>query len=726
MSYFALLWKARTIEKYRLNYEQEKINSIRISNKNIPNQTLSQRWRHFRYDAHKRVSKTFQKWYPEGSSLSNLFLYLNTDYKFPSIVLKSIFGVISGSFLTYLCFMFLVFQLSLTRVHATILSGIIGVLLTLGLAFSSRVRCLIFLLLPHFFSRVGRYTLTCYALVLILTGPATNTLKNLEVLTESMACGQEQVKASVNHVNLLATKPLNALKDSIKMMIGRLKTVYVKLKSTLLKINKLILSVSHVIETGCLWLDSLLTLCNKKLGTPLIKCMTSLRSCIDRRVKTFDFNNTKLCDAEETMQTIVDSNRNYNTICVLTPCANRNVVPVVKKRLNTLMGRVSHMLKMHVHVRHSYYFSNDTSSPSQVAAGLVTELRRRADPLLAWLAWSSCVTSLFLLLIIFRAKNYQHMFETKSRFDNHYITKDIRVLDLKRLREGRETILPLNRRERLKYVTITSFRLMAAEKAYLNRSVVSMAVTTFKLLIHVVADYSLYWVLATILFYGKLQTPIQLDLPNAGVQWSLPRWAPVSCLPKPRQPDFKRYMQIGVLILLLWLFAMLEPYGLRLRHVIMSHYQPERAKVRATWLYNNILRDQSFMKFARRKLHRSYKYRTGERLTFRRWLNDHIPCIWLRSFLGVSPNQPHCLLCGTIDHKRRPDTQLIRLDSDDWDKTVLNRARNAYKVYFFQVVKLLTAQDAFAIHVSGDIGELCTICPRSRRLWDLSDVSLEK
>lgn len=46
------------------------------------------------------------------------------------------------------------------------------------------------LLIPQCFSRVGRYTITCYALVLILTGPATNTLKNSEVLSESMACGQ--------------------------------------------------------------------------------------------------------------------------------------------------------------------------------------------------------------------------------------------------------------------------------------------------------------------------------------------------------------------------------------------------------------------------------------------------------------------------------------------------------------------------------------------------------
>lgn len=46
------------------------------------------------------------------------------------------------------------------------------------------------------------------------------------------------------------------------------------------------------------------------------------------------------------------------------------------------------------------------------------------------------------------------MFETRSRFDNRFITKEFRELDLKRLREGRETTLPLNTRERAKYVTV--------------------------------------------------------------------------------------------------------------------------------------------------------------------------------------------------------------------------------------------------------------------------------
>lgn len=46
------------------------------------------------------------------------------------------------------------------------------------------------------------------------------------------------------------------------------------------------------------------------------------------------------------------------------------------------------------------------------------------------------------------------MYATRSRFDNRYITKEFRELDLKRLREGRETVLPLSRRERAKYVTV--------------------------------------------------------------------------------------------------------------------------------------------------------------------------------------------------------------------------------------------------------------------------------
>lgn len=139
MAYFALLWKARTIENYRQKYEKEKINSIVLGNAQLEH-TLSQRWRCFRFDTKKRIYRLFKKLYPDGSVISNFFLYLMTDQTFPNFLLKSVMGFVGGIILTYLCFMFFVFQLAISLIHATIMSSIIGVLLTLGLAFSYRIR----------------------------------------------------------------------------------------------------------------------------------------------------------------------------------------------------------------------------------------------------------------------------------------------------------------------------------------------------------------------------------------------------------------------------------------------------------------------------------------------------------------------------------------------------------------------------------------------------------
>lgn len=47
------------------------------------------------------------------------------------------------------------------------------------------------------------------------------------------------------------------------------------------------------------------------------------------------------------------------------------------------------------------------------------------------------------------------MFETRSRFDNRYITMELRAIDLKRQKQGRDTVLPLNRREKVKYIYVS-------------------------------------------------------------------------------------------------------------------------------------------------------------------------------------------------------------------------------------------------------------------------------
>ncbi|XP_026734949.1 uncharacterized protein LOC113498907 isoform X3 [Trichoplusia ni] len=723
MAFFALLWKARTIEKYRINYEKEKINSIAMGNTQME-QTLTQRWRHYRTDTQKKISRTFRRWYPEGSGVSNFFYYLTTDQTFPNFLFKSVMGFVGGIILTYLCFMFFVFQLSISLIHATIMSSIIGVLLTLGLAFSYRIRCLVFLLMPQFFSRVGRYTLTCYALVLILTGPATNTLKNSEVLSESMACSQEHIKLSVHQLNDFIKKPYNSMRDSVKLMMDKFNAITLKVKEMLVKFDRLVLSLVSVIQSSFSWLQSVADICNAKLGTPYDRCTNVLQDGISDCKKTLGPEISIICNVAFVAQAACYSVKPFKAFCYATDFMDEAITASVKKKIKNFTEQLRSLFYVEVQIHQSYTYSSNTSrSASQVAAGIVTEIRNRADPLLTWLSWSSCVTSLFLLLIIFRAKYYQHMYETRSRFDNRYITKDLQDLDLKRQRQGRETVLPLNRRERAKYITTTSFRLVASEKVYLNRSAVFMAVTTFKLLIHMVADYSLYWVLMTIRYHGSYQSELMPGLPHSGVHVSgsgfvarlfrsivgtldIPLMAPVPssipCLPDPYPPDFRRYTQIGVLIFLLWFFALFEPYGLRLRHLIMGHYRPERAKARATWLYNHILRTRAgFMKFARRKLHKEYKYSSDASLTFRQWLSDHIPFQCVKCILGLGPKEPHCLLCGATGGYRDPDSELIRCHTPD-------------------------CPGIYCLSCFADIGQLCTICLSPADYGDFSDVSLEK
>lgn len=87
---------------------------------------------------------------------------------------------------------------------------------------------------------------------------------------------------------------------------------------------------------------------------------------------------------------------------------------------------------------------------------------------------------------------------TNPRFDNRYLTDYLRDIDLRRARLDKETVLPLNPRERNKYVPLSSIRLIKAEKMKLTKSAVFMSLISFKLLFQMAIDYSLFWILDVI------------------------------------------------------------------------------------------------------------------------------------------------------------------------------------------------------------------------------------
>lgn len=80
------------------------------------------------------------------------------------------------------------------------------------------------------------------------------------------------------------------------------------------------------------------------------------------------------------------------------------------------------------------------------------------------------------------------------------------------------------------------------------------------------------------------------------------------CLPHPHQPDFPKYAKIGILTVCCWTLLVLEPFGLRLRSLVMQHFYPNRSLERTVWLYHHILRRRmKFSDYARRQASRKLR-----------------------------------------------------------------------------------------------------------------------
>ncbi|XP_043285569.1 uncharacterized protein [Venturia canescens] len=506
---------------------------------------------------------------PKDSWFHKKSVLLRAEGSFENFVVKSVFGFLGGMFLT----------------------------------------CVVFLLLPQIFSKRGRQALMAYAFVLTLTGPAKNTLHNTGVLSESLACGQEQLKEAVQAIIDLVKRPFHALRDALAKVIKSVKVVVEKIKKAILAIKRLILSIP-VFE----WLGSVINMCNKKLGTPFERCERAFDGAVtDCHAKLGPIFGA-VCSLAYIAGAVCYVVKPLDFICMLVSFVADGVANAVGKRIKRFTKHMNAMFYVKLKFSHSFKFeTNKSQTLSDVSTGIVTEIRSRTDRFLTVFDWMSIVTSFFIFITLLRVIYYRQKWLTNERFDNRYLTKDLRQIDLIRAKNDKETVLPLNPRERNKYIPLTSIALIKVEKVQLAKSAVFLGLTTFKLCIHMMADYSLYWVLSTIRYHGRFETKVQrhdsvsvyvsgdgylAELYRSIVRAFTP-YGPevemdtVPCLPDPMPPDLDRYTQIVSLIIFCWIMAIFEPYGLRLRQVVMTYYHPQRAQQRAVWLYNYIIRDSS-------------------------------------------------------------------------------------------------------------------------------------
>ncbi|XP_050305805.1 uncharacterized protein LOC126742959 isoform X2 [Anthonomus grandis grandis] len=721
MAFISLILTAQSLIKLKKALEEEKLESIKASEDVHVKKKF--KFSHIGVDIKETVKNFFKKLFrcSESAPCYKTCYKLGHEGSCENYTLKSILGFFGGVFLTYFCYILFIFQLNVKLTSATWICSFLGCILTVGLAFSSKVRCVVLLTLPQFFSKRGRQAFLAYAFVLALTGPAQNTLNNLGILSESLACGQEQLKQAVRQIIDVIKKPFLAIKEAIKKVIKTVKEVIKKIKEILLKIKRVIMALVRVIKSVFEFIGRIINICNKELGTPFERCSRVFENAIaDCNAKLGPLFNW-LCSLTYIVKAVCYIVKIFDYVCMIVDFISNSVVGVIIKKVKNFVRHIKTMFYVRIKFSHSFKFQTVASkSIKDIAKEIVAEIKDRSKGVVAFFNIMTSASMMFFIWLIFQVAYYRIKYMTSEKFDNIYITHYFREIDQRRAKVGKETVLPLTKKEKTIYVPMSGSSLARSEKRSLKKAATTLATASVKLATHMAADYSLYWILTLISKHARYQSKVQApNLPMAhitgegflakllrsivnafqpvGIQLEIDT---VPCLPIPIPPDLDRYAQIGVTIVLCWILTLLEPYGLRLRNYIMGYYHPIRAKQRTIWLYNHILRSRiSFLLMARRNFRKKFGMKGGsDEVGCKDWLRSRLPCAIFKICLGDAPLT--CMLCGEIYRESKKKQ--------------------------FKKCHTPNCPGLFCLECFADLNNICPICLKPIDYGDIDDIDEEK
>ncbi|XP_066142810.1 DC-STAMP domain-containing protein 2-like [Euwallacea fornicatus] len=670
MAFVNLILTARTLKRQKKALIEEKLEAIKADEEQ--NHRKKFQFRHIGVDLKEAVKRFCKRIVSrgEGSCGYRTCYKLGHEGSCENYVLKSVLGFVAGVILTYFLYIVLIFQLNVELTSATLICSALGCVLTIGLAFSTRVRCIVLLALPQFFSKRGRQALLAYAFVLALAGPTRNIVNNMGILSESLACGQEQLKQAVKQIIDVVKKPFLAIKEAIKKVVKTVKEVVKKIKEILMKIKRIVMSIVRVIKSAFEFLGKIINICNKELGTPFERCTrvfdNAIADCNASLGPLFNW----LCSLSYIVKAVCYIVKIFDYICMMVDFLSNSVVGVIIRKMKTFVRHIKTMFYVKIRFSHSFKYKTVSSkSVTQIAKEIVAEIKDRSRDIVAFFNFMTLASLLFFVYLIFEVAYYRFKYLTSERFDNVYITKYFRDIDQRRAKSNKETVLPLTRMEKTMYVSMRSESLSKTERRNLFKNTIKLMTVCVNLGTHMAADYSLYWMLSLISRHARYQSKVEApNLPMAHVSGEgflamllraiVNAFQPIGlnleidtvpCLPIPIPPDLDRYIQIAITVGICWILTVLEPYGLRFRNYIMGYYHPLRAKQRTIWLYNHILRSRTtFLLLARRKLRRKFGTKSRENeISSKEWLRSQLRCVIFRICLG-DDLQLTCLLCGQV------------------------------------------------------------------------------
>ncbi|KAK6632545.1 hypothetical protein RUM43_013313 [Polyplax serrata] len=481
--------------------------------------------------------------------------------------------------------------------------------------------------LKSFLGFIGRQAVMAYALFLAFTGPAKNTMLNMRTLSDSLDCGQEMVKGTLTQVTEIIETPLKSARGTFQRMERALKESTGIVHSFTMETKKIITGIASWVRLGANWMDNVVAQSNRIIGTPFQRCLRGFEDAV-KECKAKMFVMDSMCHIVHVFRFLCHAVKGLDFMLRCNDGIAYDLIVSVHENLMLLSEAVMDSLRITLEFSSPCDIKRvDVKLVPSSSKTILQKISSKIEKLQSIFNVFGFMFGFLFLLVLFKVYDYKYRYMTSDSYDNIYLSNYIINLDKNRGRDGRETVMPLEPRETNKYGMPLTLRVLDSEKSRSTQSMFLLTLASFKIISFLICDYSLYWILLSTYEAGRSVfdnvqgSSVKLRVEGRGVLSDFYRHlgkiiqvpqnpsirAPLHCLPDPAPPDTGCYLQIVFLLCLCWILTVAEPYGLRLRNVVMSHYYPKRARERAVWLYNKILRSRSsFLRFARRQLKRKY------------------------------------------------------------------------------------------------------------------------
>ncbi|XP_014288715.1 protein sneaky [Halyomorpha halys] len=627
---------------------------------------------------------------------------------------KRIAGFFFGVVLAAIFYQFIIKELEFTPLTTGLLSITILLLLSVGCAISSQLRCTCLLTFPAFCGRAGRGALKALVIAYVIAGPVTNLTANTKEVIRSFACtvtltynltktrfvlmfkpfqealmgvkvDTSEIKETLNSVRDLAVPIVNEIEEKKEVKVLKEVNDYIdELKNDTkrswiidLKYSKPNLTRYKKIEGD--YFTKLEHRCEGVLSAADSKCKRVFKQaeegCYEKLhwavsflvcwVMKLDFvcnvvgmlGGDSACDAAEEISSGFGSGYTYMI----------DSKSMLASEFKT--ARIQYQIqKPNIKI--------DIRGAADTAKAVVKEFQGKKSMVDSIIVLVKRVLTLVFVKIIINAQKYQDGYLSSIQFDNVYITKYFRKIDARRRIAGKHTLLPLKKMEKSGFIDPHSLKLFAKEKSHVMGQSIKIILEMVTATTIVLIDRLFYESLDLIRRHGKIEYhqsgihDLIIIVDGTGMIANVVRsiiknfnfrkrieedYTNEFCLPKPRFPEWSITKKIYGTYTIIFLMIIVEGYIQRARRMICAFFYPKREKKRVLYLYNETLKQRKgFYKYMKKKIRRIMREnKLTQDISYLLMLRLKFPNLfgWLSWFENAKRK---CLICGEYEKKSRP------------------------------------------------------------------------